>query len=144
MDKIISDISSMHWWFGVVFVGVVINICSAYVKPALDKYIAQRSSKKRKKIEQDEENRRSLIDSLRSSQEERYTYHLESIEVRLDSIFVMALGIMLAFISKNSNIPILPELGSLISLFFMISSMRRMIKYYQMKLILNESKNISV
>jgi hypothetical protein len=47
LTKLFDDITSWYWWFSVVLVGFGINLASAYVKPSLDGWYANRSEKKR-------------------------------------------------------------------------------------------------
>lgn len=45
MVELLDDMLSARWWIGVVVVGFVINLSSAYVKPWLDAKLSRYSSK---------------------------------------------------------------------------------------------------
>lgn len=47
--KLLSDLSSWYWWVSIVFVGLLINVASAYLKPYLDHYFEGQSDKRRVK-----------------------------------------------------------------------------------------------
>jgi|JI8StandDraft_2_1071088.scaffolds.fasta_scaffold186631_1 hypothetical protein len=49
IEKLLGDISSLHWWISVVLVGLAINLLSAYVKPQLDRWAKQISSSRQQK-----------------------------------------------------------------------------------------------
>lgn len=53
MKELIDNISSWTWWFSVVFVGLLINLSSAYLKPRIDTFLAKYSAGRRNKQEKE-------------------------------------------------------------------------------------------
>ncbi|MFA7383247.1 MAG: hypothetical protein WC001_07330 [Desulfurivibrionaceae bacterium] len=44
MDEFVQNLSSLGWWLGVVLVGLLLNLISAYVKPWLDRRLVRMSA----------------------------------------------------------------------------------------------------
>lgn len=51
LKKLLTDLASWHWWFTVVFVGLAINLASAYLKPTVDELLGNLSARRRAKNE---------------------------------------------------------------------------------------------
>jgi hypothetical protein len=51
MKDFFLNLKSPGWWLGVVVVSFLINLASAYAKPFIDRYMAQISDRRRKKLE---------------------------------------------------------------------------------------------
>jgi hypothetical protein len=51
MTELINNLSSVSWWIGVVIVGVLINLVSAYIKSPIDKLGSKLSSAWRNRSE---------------------------------------------------------------------------------------------
>ena len=47
----VSDLLSWYWWFTAVFLALVVNLLSAYLKPYLDSWLEGRNSARRLKAE---------------------------------------------------------------------------------------------
>lgn len=47
LAKFFNDITSWYWWISVVVVGLGINLASAYIKPAVDRWYVRLSERKR-------------------------------------------------------------------------------------------------
>jgi hypothetical protein len=44
MSQPFKDLTSFHWWMGVVIVGILINLISDYLKPRADKLLSSMST----------------------------------------------------------------------------------------------------
>jgi hypothetical protein len=53
MSNILEEVLDINWFISVVVVGIAINIISAYLKNPLDRFLAARSKKQRKRIEKE-------------------------------------------------------------------------------------------
>ena len=53
LEKLVTDIVSPYWWASVVFVGILINLASAYLKPKLDIALSHVSKKRLAKAERE-------------------------------------------------------------------------------------------
>lgn len=64
MDKFVETLKSPVWWIGVVLVGILINIASAYLKPRLDKLLARVSRSIQERNEKSSNRRKALVNLL--------------------------------------------------------------------------------
>lgn len=68
MTEILDDLKSAHWWMGVVFVGLAINLASAYLKPWLDSQLARISKRRKDKLLKESEKKEILIKRLQEDE----------------------------------------------------------------------------
>ncbi|ELP2650140.1 hypothetical protein R1U54_000196 [Vibrio fluvialis] len=92
MDEFLKDASSMNWWIGVVFVGVVINIVSGYIKKGLENNLSKISGYWKGKKDQRAEIERCKISLLRNNSELRILYALRESRYRIRSFFFIVSG----------------------------------------------------
>lgn len=67
MQQFLADVQSPSWWAGVVIVGIVINVVSAYLKAPIDAALARHSSWWRNRSESSIRRRAELLELLRAS-----------------------------------------------------------------------------
>ncbi|WP_350657129.1 hypothetical protein [Psychrobacter sp. S1-30-MNA-CIBAN-0213] len=53
MHEILNNISSISWWFGVIFVGVLVSLGAGYLKPHTDKWLAKYSKSRKNKNDEE-------------------------------------------------------------------------------------------
>jgi hypothetical protein len=68
LDDFLKGLASPSWWMGVVIVGIIINVLSAYLKKPLDKLFGSISSGWRERSERKSKERNDLIDTLKSDE----------------------------------------------------------------------------
>jgi hypothetical protein len=66
-EKLLENLQSVEWWAGVVIVGILINLVSAYIKPLLDKLPAWSSFWIRRHGEKQVARYETLLNRLRES-----------------------------------------------------------------------------
>lgn len=71
MGEFLKDVVSLHWWIGVVIVGLLINLISDYVKPRLDQILGSISERYAKRS-----------DSLKKASKERVQRYINETEFR--------------------------------------------------------------
>lgn len=70
MNEIFSNLSSISWWFGVIFVGILVSLGGSYLKPYTDEWLAKHS--KSRKNKNDEEREKWANEVLRLQRDENY------------------------------------------------------------------------
>ncbi|ANZ10148.1 TPA: hypothetical protein KD877_004346 [Vibrio parahaemolyticus] len=90
-----SNLSSLDWWIGVVLVSLVINIFSAYLKPALDSFLSKLSYKWVSRSKRSAEQRKKWIKELQENEHEQVLCYLEFINQKI--WFIMYLIVAFAF-----------------------------------------------
>jgi hypothetical protein len=104
MSELLKDLTSFHWWMGVVIVGIVINLASDYLKPRADKLLSSMSTWYGTRTE-------SLS---RASQERMYKYiHNSKFEFELEH---MEIRKRLSSIQGTTSFLILFGMASMFSL----------------------------
>lgn len=96
IDKMLSDLSSVSWWFTAVFVALLINLISAYAKPWLDRWIDRQSlchRARRTKRRQDFEDQ---VDPLISDPYLLLMERLNELRCRIDLVYFL-IGCILMF-----------------------------------------------
>jgi hypothetical protein len=127
MNDLIEILSSPIWWFSVVVVGILINLISAYLKSPIDKNLSKVSTWWRQRTEQQKVREQEFINRLINDQHEQVMASNRVLDLHLDSIYSLALGIFLMLIlnlsesSLQSNILIRTVFMALASLCFTLS-----------------------
>jgi hypothetical protein len=65
MNEFLNSFTSTSWWLGVVFVGVTINVISAYLKAPVDRLFSSLSIGWQERTEKSRRERESAIAALR-------------------------------------------------------------------------------
>jgi hypothetical protein len=95
MSEFIKALTSPAWWISVVVVGILINLASAYVKHFLDKRLAKGSTWWRNRTEKQVAERRTLIETLKSSEHEQLLASLDDIRYRSRALYMMLFGVFM-------------------------------------------------
>ena len=123
MHEILNNISSISWWFGVIFVGVLVSLGAGYLKPHTDKWLAKYSKSKRNKNE--EERQKWDYEVLRLQADENYRIlfisrishaHGISNNIMLSAISMFLVSVVLSVISQLPSINETVEPSKLASL----------------------------
>ncbi|EIO4603187.1 hypothetical protein LQM14_002440 [Vibrio parahaemolyticus] len=93
-SSFVSNLSSLDWWIGVFIVGLVINIFSAYLKPALDSFLSKLSYKWVSRSKRNAEQRKKWIKELQDNEHEQVLCYLEFINQKMWTIMYL----MIAFV----------------------------------------------
>lgn len=93
MDKILNDLTDYSWWFGVVIVGIVLNLGTSYLKPTIDNILAKYSSRKREQLGIAKKRQDEAIKLLNTSQEERMMLKFRIIEHQTAGNHSLILGL---------------------------------------------------
>ena len=116
MEKKESFLLSPEWWISVVVAGILINLIAAYMKPMIDKWVAQRSNSKKIEVEQKEKESQEIISQMVS-------IPTTAIELRVDrtrSALKLILYIVAAIVSYDMTILLFRVLSELRGLGFYI------------------------
>jgi len=117
-------ISSPTWWIGVVFVGIILNILSAYLKPCIDKYLGQLSNKWKKRIELQQQRIIETQEELKDRPHEQLIFLIVSNRFFNMAVSVVSVGLNIVFFScviflMKPHLRIEVIVMSLIGVFFM-------------------------
>lgn len=92
MQSVIDDFSRPSWWVSVMIAGFIVNLLSAYAKPALDKVIARYSKTRRRRLEIKQKERANLIMEMASNK-------IDFVESQLDVVLSMLLCVAYTLIA---------------------------------------------
>jgi hypothetical protein len=106
MEELIKNLSSISWWFGIVFVGIVLNVLSAYLKPALDSSFSKISSRWRNRSEDARTSRALIVSELRNDKHQQLLMLADENRKRLLGINLLIISLMLLLISVSIKIPV--------------------------------------
>src|SRR5258708_31110019 len=87
MDAFMKDVSSVNWWIGVVIVGILINLLSAYLKNPADKVLSGISKWWATRTEKQRKERNLRIQKLIDSPDEQIFALIEALHVRVRGVF---------------------------------------------------------
>lgn len=119
MDKFIEEISSVYWWIGVVFVGIVINIASSYIKRGMESNLAAVSEFWKRKKKKRAELKAKKLEILKNNPDLRLIYALTESRYRIRSIgyIIFAITFMgFSYIFDSSTAVIILNLFGAISM----------------------------
>jgi len=102
MEEFLKEATSLHWWIGVVIVGVLINIASAYIRRCLEYSLSTVSGYWRKKSEERVSRNSSKIELLKSNPELRIVFALRESRHRIRSFMFFIIGIALFILAKGA------------------------------------------
>jgi hypothetical protein len=88
MKDFFSSLSSPSWWVGVVIVGILINLISAYLKPRLDRWLSGSSKWWATRTEEQRRSRQARIQKLRESQHEQTMAGLAALRSALQAVLL--------------------------------------------------------
>ncbi len=92
MEELINELTSIRFWIAVVFVGIIINLVSSYIKPLVDRSIGAISETYQSRLEARRNDERILFNSLIESAELRSIYRQQAIFERTRSVWFACLG----------------------------------------------------
>lgn len=95
MKEFLYDILSLRWWFGVVIVGILVNLLAAYLKPRIDTTLGKFSlwwstRTKEKKIQFDE-----AVSRMKNNPHEEIIAHFAEARERLRAVLSLVMGMSL-------------------------------------------------
>jgi hypothetical protein len=127
MSEFFTNISNPGWWLGVVFVGLLLNIASSYLKPFIDNQLAKFSEKKRNALAARHELEEKLVDKLSNSVDDRKLLKLEIIDLRVQGVMhiVLSLVFMTMYLASRSLLVVAGKgltFGSFFQIFLLFSS----------------------
>ena len=95
MNDFFRSLSSPSWWVGVVIVGILINLVSAYLKPRLDRRLSGWSRWWATRTEEQRRSRQARIQKLRESQHEQTMAAIAGLRSKLESVSSMVMTALL-------------------------------------------------
>lgn len=95
MDELTKNLSSPYWWIGVVVVGILINLASAYLKPALDRWLSRMSVWWRNQSAKRKARYEKEIEALMGSAELQRNYEHAELKCSLQALFGIGFAILL-------------------------------------------------
>jgi len=90
MSEFLSNLSSFYWWLSVVFVGILINLGSSYLKNRLDAQLSRLSSRWRERSEVRKAQRMKTLEGLRDNYPEQVFLAFSEIRYRIRSVMSIA------------------------------------------------------
>jgi hypothetical protein len=105
-----DNLTSLSWWLSVVFVGIAINLVSAYLKKHLDRQLGSVSRLWRVRSEKRSEETRSLIQALHSDPHKALVFSMQQANKGIQAVFMTifgmsswAIALVFGFVIKDSN-----------------------------------------
>jgi len=112
MEEILKNISSISWWFGVVFVGVIVSLIAGYLKPRIDNWLANYSKSRKNKNEIEKQEWASEISRLQVDENYRALFASRITHLHGRSTFIMLAGLSMFLISSVFSLLFqLPHIG---------------------------------
>jgi hypothetical protein len=103
MDSFLADARSLHWWIGVVLVGILLNVIAAYLKAGTDRLGSAVSRDWRSYSSARTTARDAAITHLQNDPHEQVMLRLEVIDDRISGMVSMASGALFAVAFKNES-----------------------------------------
>jgi hypothetical protein len=104
MKEFFNNLTSISWWIGVVIVGILINLVSAYIKSKLDSRLSKASTWWQKRSLAHEEKRRKELQKLRDKHHEQVMLALAGLRDRMRCILFSCLGAFIGVLTVLSDI----------------------------------------
>lgn len=128
MDEVLQNMSSASWWFGVVLVGLTINLVAAYLKPRMDSVLSRVSKRWAANSAIKREEREARILTLIASEHEQILNRTEELRLRIrsfcytfDASLLFLLGFSFQFIPGPKKLGfIVFAIAACIALFIML------------------------
>ena len=99
MKEFLAQITSLSWWFGVVIVGLLINLAASYIKPKIDAIHENISKNARNKNEKKRKAWDEEVKHLAENDSYQADFSSKLSHVYLESIFIMLMGIAIFLMS---------------------------------------------
>ena len=87
MDKFIQDVSSVYWWMAVFFVGILINLVSAYLKPSTDTALGKVFSWWRNRTLSQRRSHEALLALLKGDKDQQTLALVDANRHKLNALF---------------------------------------------------------
>lgn len=101
MSDLMKQVSSLSWWIGVVFVGILVSLIASYIKPRTDRILGFCSARYREKNNRNEEAKSREIELLRHSEHEQIM-RMHSVNYRrLQAIGIQLVAVCLILLSAG-------------------------------------------
>lgn len=104
MEEFLKSLGSINWWLGVVFVGLLLNVLSAYLKSPIDRLLNSASKAWRNRSEASKKRSNAYIEQLRGSQELRQECWEQEIRARLQSLALTLMAVLLLILYLNQRL----------------------------------------
>lgn len=105
MEKFINDLTSAQWWAGVVLVGILINLISSYLKPAMDALFSRVSGVWKQKTDKRNSKQKELENTLKSNSLKQVIFLQNEQRFRWYAATFMLLGILFLGIAEFIEMP---------------------------------------
>lgn len=92
MNEILNNLSSISWWFGVIFVGISVSLGASYLKPRIDIWLSSYSKSRKHKNEKDEKEWAQEVFNLKANKNYREIHTSRIANARGRSVFFVLLG----------------------------------------------------
>lgn len=99
MNEILSNVSSISWWFGVIFVGVLVSLGAGYLKPHTDNWLENYSKSKKNKNDKERLKWASEVSRLKLNESYRTLFISRITHIRGRCTFLMLWGISMFLLS---------------------------------------------
>ena len=93
MTGFFDNLSSPTWWVGVVIVGILINLVSAYLKPRLDIFFSSGSSWWARRSQEKQLQRKARIERMKADPHEQLITAFTELRIRVRGLGFILLGL---------------------------------------------------
>lgn len=92
MADILKNLSSISWWFGVIFVGILVSLIAGYLKPHVDTWLSNYSKSRENKNEKKRNEWDKEVLNLRNGYNYRQLHLSRISHARGRSVFFVSIG----------------------------------------------------
>ena len=103
MDEFLKNVVSMSWWVGVVFVSIVLNLFSAYIKPLFDGIFSSFSKRWRMRSEKARRLFRLEIEWLVQDRHRQIIYLSKENRCRLKSVHAFGFALLMCMVAITNK-----------------------------------------
>ena len=93
MDEFLKNLASVGWWLGVVFVGIVLNVFSAYLKSPIDALLSRLFATWSKRSQSAREKHLTAVAALCRSEQLQIMVLVDANRYRLNALLHLAFGL---------------------------------------------------
>lgn len=106
MNELVKTITSTSWWIGVIGVGFVLNLLTAYAKSPIDRLLGSISRGWQLRSERSSAKRKALINKLRVNEHLQILYIAREQRMRMQELAYLCLACLftiMSYIHKLAN-----------------------------------------
>ncbi|MBA6232975.1 MULTISPECIES: hypothetical protein [unclassified Colwellia] len=105
MEEVLNELSRPIWWVSVVIAGIIINLLSAYTKPALDKVFSKYSKSIKSRNLKKNQELELYISKLEADKDFLNQELFSELRLRSQAIYLLLMGVFIIVPLNMFDIP---------------------------------------